>query len=166
MTIGTRRVFGLDVKNGSRISLVSAGLRPITQFSKTLSHKCGSDASFSPPEFKPSRILGRNYRNMGMLNETIEFLDGIRSPADMLAYVDSVGRRLPLATCGHVKSECWRAGVIPTKACSGCKCIRYCGPKHQKSVRAAPWFIWYSSQKVRYTVADQCVMYRTGSATK
>lgn len=69
------------------------------------------------------------------LTETIEFLDGKRSPATMLG---AVGKMMPLATCGDINSGCWSTGVVPTLTCSRCKCVRYCGPAHQKSVRVVP----------------------------
>lgn len=72
-----------------------------------------------------------------MLSETIDFLDGMRHPADMLGNVEPrpAGKRLPLVACGDMNSECWRTGSVPKLACSKCKCVRYCRPEHQKAVR-------------------------------
>ncbi|KAG9003284.1 hypothetical protein FRB94_003230 [Tulasnella sp. JGI-2019a] len=74
----------------------------------------------------------RNQRVVDMLTETIEFLDDTRSPTDMLR-LNEVGKHMPLASCGYMKSECWRSGDVPTLACSKCKCVRYCSPEHQKA---------------------------------
>lgn len=116
---------------------------------KTRDHRLIKHDTYVFQEFLAS-MDPRNARNIGMLTETIEFLDGVRSPGDMLSYVEPAGKKIPLATCGHVKSECWRTGVVPTKACSGCKCIRYCGPEHQKSVRGLESSETESRGQVRY----------------
>lgn len=64
-----------------------------------------------------------------MLTQTIEFLDGKRSPSGIL-----FGKRMPLAACGNGLLLCWSTGTAPTLACSRCRCVRYCGSTHQKSV--------------------------------
>jgi len=72
-------------------------------------------------------------RRIALMSETLGFLDGVLSPANMLG---SFGKRVPLVTCGHTASDCWNTGAVPSKVCSACKCIRHCGTSIRKRIGA------------------------------